>query len=1032
MVHEKAFSTPAASRKSLGATLFERNTMLKTLKRKIALVAVAGLGFGLVSTVPAFAADGTLSLQTGAGNAADLNVYSGQPQAVMINDADIAAPNDAVALTAASSNANVTVAIAKKTGATANQADYSVGKAEFTLTLTSTPGSAQATTITFTYDNDGDAAAATPTTLAVDFIVGATFSAASLGGPIRPNSGQAVDIKLTGTGSLNQTATDGPRDAKWLSISKPTGSATPVLTSIAFTDALSSTTAAKVGTISGIDTAGTYTGIVYYDANDDGAAAATEPQVLFTFTTAGGANAISATAALPSVGASVDTEIIVSLTSAGALTQAINGEFITIVADPSSATSAVTLSNGLASTAAGSATTLTTPVQGAAGSNAGAAIVPAEFADGKASFRINSNTASDTITVTITPSAALVAAGATAQTVTIKTVAAATFATAKATIETNVNIIADALKTSGTTVDVDNLNYYAGSIDVKSATIKVSGLTASASYAPVLTVTGFGGNGATGLAVDGVTYTSGTALTRTSDASGNDSIVVTWTEASTANDRLIFDLNGAAGDIAGQVDADLLIYAFTYATTLTAPAATLVMQKTGTDIAVAGSVADQFGTPIIGATVTVSGAETPSTTGLTKTVTTDNTGKFSTTLTPAAATTKVDLTVAVVKGAIAPANKTATINFSASGSPTAITAVTSPATTTTVIPAVLVAYDGSASGALTDETYTLATATAAGTIDASGVQANEECFSITPTTTPTAQVVYTGTAGVKFSTTACATGTGVTIAAGKDTVTAASGTVVYVFTTKAGLNTVTMTAGDVKATANFFAVNYLGDGNATKNTKAGAAARNIAITAPASVDTTGIGVATVKVTDAFGNPVEFANTVTLTATVTGKALLSGNAVSLNITTTDANGEATIAIIGLTTAGDAVLTVTGAAGVAQFGAAAGAATGTTAGTNGLTASVNAPTATIPVKASAASTAVNTATETAINNVKTDVKAVSDTVATLSKAVTTIQSSVTELTSSFATQIKSLTDAIAKISAAIAALSKKVSTSTKAKK
>ena len=55
MVHEKAFSTPAASRKSLGATLFERNTMLKTLKRKIALVAVAGLGFGLVSTVPAFA-----------------------------------------------------------------------------------------------------------------------------------------------------------------------------------------------------------------------------------------------------------------------------------------------------------------------------------------------------------------------------------------------------------------------------------------------------------------------------------------------------------------------------------------------------------------------------------------------------------------------------------------------------------------------------------------------------------------------------------------------------------------------------------------------------------------------------------------------------------------------------------------------------------------------------------------------------------------------------------------------------------------
>ena len=69
MVHEKAFSTPAASRKSLGATLFERNTMLKTLKRKIALVAVAGLGFGLVSTVPAFAAPYT-KLSLGAVTAA--------------------------------------------------------------------------------------------------------------------------------------------------------------------------------------------------------------------------------------------------------------------------------------------------------------------------------------------------------------------------------------------------------------------------------------------------------------------------------------------------------------------------------------------------------------------------------------------------------------------------------------------------------------------------------------------------------------------------------------------------------------------------------------------------------------------------------------------------------------------------------------------------------------------------------------------------------------------------------------------------
>jgi len=57
MVHETAFSTPAASRKSLGATLFERNTMLKTLKRKIALVAVSVLGASGLAVIAAPAAN---------------------------------------------------------------------------------------------------------------------------------------------------------------------------------------------------------------------------------------------------------------------------------------------------------------------------------------------------------------------------------------------------------------------------------------------------------------------------------------------------------------------------------------------------------------------------------------------------------------------------------------------------------------------------------------------------------------------------------------------------------------------------------------------------------------------------------------------------------------------------------------------------------------------------------------------------------------------------------------------------------------
>jgi len=63
MVHEKAFSMPTAARKSLAATLFERNTMLKTLKRKIAVVAVAALGAGglSIATAPAANAAATSS-----------------------------------------------------------------------------------------------------------------------------------------------------------------------------------------------------------------------------------------------------------------------------------------------------------------------------------------------------------------------------------------------------------------------------------------------------------------------------------------------------------------------------------------------------------------------------------------------------------------------------------------------------------------------------------------------------------------------------------------------------------------------------------------------------------------------------------------------------------------------------------------------------------------------------------------------------------------------------------------------------------
>ena len=57
MVHEYSHTTPAVKGILSFATFSERKHMLKTLKRKIALVAVAGLGAGLVSVAPASAAN---------------------------------------------------------------------------------------------------------------------------------------------------------------------------------------------------------------------------------------------------------------------------------------------------------------------------------------------------------------------------------------------------------------------------------------------------------------------------------------------------------------------------------------------------------------------------------------------------------------------------------------------------------------------------------------------------------------------------------------------------------------------------------------------------------------------------------------------------------------------------------------------------------------------------------------------------------------------------------------------------------------
>jgi len=128
--------------------------------------------------------------------------------------------------------------------------------------------------------------------------------------------------------------------------------------------------------------------------------------------------------------------------------------------------------------------------------------------------------------------------------------------------------------------------------------------------------------------------------------------------------------------------------------------------------------------------------------------------------------------------------------------------------------------------------------------------------------------------------------------------------------TKTGLTTVTYTTGGRTKTAQFTVV---GAGTA--------AARNVAVTAPAKAKSGEIAVFTAKITDAFGNPVQGVQVNRLNVQVSGPgALQDSSAIS------DANGVINLNVRVASNTSDAIkVTVTGlslAAGDNQFGAAAG--------------------------------------------------------------------------------------------------------------
>jgi hypothetical protein len=581
----------------------------------------------------------------------------------------------------------------------------------------------------------------------------------------------------------------------------------------------------------------------------------------------------------------------------------------------------------------------------------------------------------DSETVTFTPAGIMPSQGVVAKTLVATTAALGTATAVKTavTAPTSASVIKAGATATAMTADTS----------VSKAEFSVTGWPAGSAYKIIVTVVDASSSSLTATIND----TAGLVRTLYGISTGAAIPVVVSLSGQAGSDTITVDADGSGGATAS--DMVVTLTAATYAVTLTSPAVTPSISKTASAIVVAGKVADSYSTPVGGATVSVSGAQTLSAgtaSNLTGTATTAADGTFSVTLPAAnALATSVALTVTPVKtGVSSISTASATVNLNAAGGADTMT-VSLPGdedsatvkTAATQLPAVLVPYTGRADG-LSDELYVVSTGAF---VNADFDAATETCFAVSVNTSPGGQVVATGTAGVLFYTSAaCTTTAAFDVSAGKATATvAASGSDnLWVTSTKTGLNTFTVTSGTVTNTYRFYAYNQIAAGD-------GHAMRNVGAPATAAASVGGISYLTLKPTDAFGNAMKSVslNTAgTITVKAANGVLLDGPVLSRAYSTTDSDGNILIGIIAGTVEGAASITITSTG--AQFGAAAGAATGTTAGVNGLTASTGTATVAVTVGGTANPSSIATLT-VLINSLVAKINALSKLVAKIQKKV-----------------------------------------------
>jgi len=753
-----------------------------------------------------------------------------------------------------------------------------------------------------------------------------SFASVANAGPVRPG-GAAVDVKVTGNAGSDDLVVDAAdTPVLYVNTAKPTGS-TITFTPVADGTVVIAGATETIGTIA-VNTAGTYSGYIFYDANDDGALSAGETGASYNFSTSGAAVAISASASA-SVAAGIDNTVTVNLLdSTNSLTESLASEFVTVAATSSGT---ITLADGT-----GDGTWSNNGSDSVTGTFAYSA-----FKSGTFTFKAKDASAGKTVTIVITPSLALSLAGATAKTVTFTTINASSLASANATVATSPTVAVDS------TDSTSSLNAYYVSPSQTIVTYAIAGLEAGKAFTWDLTLSGLTAT------IDGASYSSGTDTTSIAAADGTYTLTVTYGSVAAA-DYATLDLNTAGtGNVTGQVNAKTIYATPAYAVTVSSPTVTPSLAVTGSVITVTGSIADQYGNPLSGATVTVTGTSTPSGADRTGSVATSATGTFTVTLAAAAAaTTSLSVaTTAAKSGLSISSGSTKVVNFSATGVPTSITLAPTVGVAGTSIPMVNVPTDGAVTAA-TDETYTLADGTD------SGLNAgSDEAVQFTVTSDPAGQVVLTGSEGVYFSTTVAQ---GWSLYTSTLTV-AGSGTTVYAISTKASAtNTITATSGSTTGTTTFRTA-----------ASPSSAARNVSVSGVSTMKNGETVTITGTITDAFGNIVDIASSEgTVTASVTGLGFLNGSSTSVTGLTSGAAGTFTVQVVSTAYGtGNIVLTLTGvndatggyASGTdAQFGALAGTidASATSAGTNGMTAASDAS-LTIAV------TAVDAVTLTSVN-------------------------------------------------------------------